>query len=409
MIGKNSGECWQSKEFDGALGNYYFGARYYDPLLGLWMSPDPAGQFSNPYGYGGDPVNYVDPTGMWAVGLGIVVGWDSHHGWQIGVGAAFDLTDGGSDGFGANLSYTWNQDGSESFTAGANFSFLLDAGASYSYNSYTGQTLSGNVGVCLGTKSVACAGADVGGSLYWDGEGFFAGTTAYAEFQASVLGGFANVSSGYEWGFMGMEGRGLYAGGTAMGIHGEWSQLNSFDVGFDMNLYYGVGDAYGEESANGVQKNVHLELWMPFLGALGHYKIGDTYDTSREGMNEVHIDAMTNEAEKIKDPRLRKRALDLISEKGTKMTLEELRTFAKYLGKETLILPWYLDWSFKYDKIVIDGVSQGYFQMESKFLQKGAGPNTPTFSSYNYGTNVFSHLLIDFFGYYIPRFVYSVK
>lgn len=54
---------WQGKEFDGEHGKYYFGARYFDPFFALWASPDPAGQFANPYSYGGDPVNYVDPSG----------------------------------------------------------------------------------------------------------------------------------------------------------------------------------------------------------------------------------------------------------------------------------------------------------------------------------------------------------
>ncbi|WP_173467791.1 RHS repeat-associated core domain-containing protein [Fibrobacter succinogenes] len=68
---------WQGKEFDGEHGKYYFGARYYDPFLGLWMSPDPAGQFANPYMYGGDPVNFVDPNGEFAfipVLVGSIVG-----------------------------------------------------------------------------------------------------------------------------------------------------------------------------------------------------------------------------------------------------------------------------------------------------------------------------------------------
>ena len=30
---------------NGAQDKYDFGARYYDPFLGLWMSPDPAGVF----------------------------------------------------------------------------------------------------------------------------------------------------------------------------------------------------------------------------------------------------------------------------------------------------------------------------------------------------------------------------
>ena len=397
---------WQSKEYDGGIGNYYFGARYYDPFLGLWISPDPAGQYMNPYGYGGDPVNYVDPTGLWTIGAGIVVGWDSHHGWHLGLGAAFDLTDGDSNGFGANLSYTWNQDGSESFNVGANFSFLLDAGASYSYNSYTGQTLSGNVGVCLGTKSVACAGADVGGSLYWDGGGDFMGATAYAEFQSSVLGGFANVSSGYEWGFLGMEGRGLYAGGTAMGIHGEWSQLNSFDVGFNMNFYYGVGDTYGDFVSNGMQKKVHLEFWMPFLGALGHYKIGDTYDTSHDGLEialENHLLKMLRSCENSE-----KWIEKIEGSRGhlSREILTQLVAFLNQNGFSTEVLSFPFDWSTSTDKLVVyDKNSNDYPHAEFKYYQNGIGS---AFSSYNYGSDIVSHILIDFFGYYIPRWVYGV-
>lgn len=64
---------WQSKEFDGEHGKYYFGARYFDPFFGLWMSPDPAGQFANPYSYGGDPINFIDPNGEFAISS-IIIG-----------------------------------------------------------------------------------------------------------------------------------------------------------------------------------------------------------------------------------------------------------------------------------------------------------------------------------------------
>ena len=60
------GASVQGKTFDGEHGKYYFGARYFDPFFGMWMSPDPAGQFSNPYTYGGDPINFVDPNGEFA-------------------------------------------------------------------------------------------------------------------------------------------------------------------------------------------------------------------------------------------------------------------------------------------------------------------------------------------------------
>ncbi|NLB64468.1 MAG: RHS repeat-associated core domain-containing protein, partial [Fibrobacter sp.] len=70
---------WQSKEYDGEHDKYYFGARYFDPLFGQWMSPDPAGQFANPYSYGNDPINYIDPNGeavhiVAGAGIGAVSG-----------------------------------------------------------------------------------------------------------------------------------------------------------------------------------------------------------------------------------------------------------------------------------------------------------------------------------------------
>ncbi|OWV01607.1 MULTISPECIES: RHS repeat domain-containing protein [unclassified Fibrobacter] len=68
---------WQSKEFDSDINKYYFGARFYDPLFGLWLTPDPAGQFANPYTYGGDPINYIDPNGeslTAAIAIGAAVG-----------------------------------------------------------------------------------------------------------------------------------------------------------------------------------------------------------------------------------------------------------------------------------------------------------------------------------------------
>ncbi|MFH8881173.1 RHS repeat-associated core domain-containing protein [Streptomyces californicus] len=46
-------------------GLYHFAARYYDPNLGRFTTPDPSGQEKNPYLYAeGDPVNKIGPTGL---------------------------------------------------------------------------------------------------------------------------------------------------------------------------------------------------------------------------------------------------------------------------------------------------------------------------------------------------------
>ena len=59
-------ETFTGKELDDETGLNYFGARYLDPMLGLWISVDLAGQFASPYVYVGNgvnPVNGVDADG----------------------------------------------------------------------------------------------------------------------------------------------------------------------------------------------------------------------------------------------------------------------------------------------------------------------------------------------------------
>ncbi len=59
-------ENFTGKEHDEEIKLNYFGARYLDPMLGMWISVDPARQFASPYLYAGNgmnPVNGVDPDG----------------------------------------------------------------------------------------------------------------------------------------------------------------------------------------------------------------------------------------------------------------------------------------------------------------------------------------------------------
>ena len=64
----NTPYLFNAKELDEETGMYYYGARYYDPRLSLWMSCDPHQEKSpniSTYCYtANNPVRYVDPTGM---------------------------------------------------------------------------------------------------------------------------------------------------------------------------------------------------------------------------------------------------------------------------------------------------------------------------------------------------------
>ena len=59
---------FNAKEFDEETGMYYYGARYYEPRLSLWMSTDPMEEkypdYSTYIYAAQNPIAYSDPTGM---------------------------------------------------------------------------------------------------------------------------------------------------------------------------------------------------------------------------------------------------------------------------------------------------------------------------------------------------------
>ena len=63
----NTPYLFNAKEFDEETGMYYYGARYYDPRLSLWLSTDPMQEkYPNLTTYTfveNNPLNIVDPTG----------------------------------------------------------------------------------------------------------------------------------------------------------------------------------------------------------------------------------------------------------------------------------------------------------------------------------------------------------
>jgi RHS repeat-associated protein len=63
-------ENFTGKEHDDEIALDYFGARYLDPMLGMWISVDPARQFSSPYLYAGNgmnPLSHYDANGNYMI------------------------------------------------------------------------------------------------------------------------------------------------------------------------------------------------------------------------------------------------------------------------------------------------------------------------------------------------------
>ena len=388
-------ERWQGKKFDGEHDKYYFGARYYDPFFGMWISPDPAGQFANPYSYGGDPLNYIDPTGLWAFGLGLVIGYDQSHGWSFGFGAAAEIGD-----FGANASFSFNQDGSKSFNLSANASIplltsgaWLNVGESFSFNTYTGFSLSRSAGVCWGASSAACAGFEVGDGFTLDRNGTF-GMTVHAEAYVTYAGVRASV--GAEAGFFGAEGRGLYAGIGGYGLHAQVSHLDKgFDGmqgswGFEERAYIGYGNNTVDDKGQKKGSIVSMELWLPDLGK--HLTFGDKYDVSNAGnvaAQDAYLKAEFGDgynADLVDDD-----GVPIYSKERAKKIDMAMRTrYNVDIDEPKSSVNTHNGYKHTYRK---PGIWGNYGNVE--LIYEGG----KIYSSFNYGNHWWTHLIIDLAGY----------
>lgn len=217
------------KELDTDLDLYYFGARWYDPELGLWIAPDPAGDGYNAYSYvNGNPILYLDPNGLWKIGLGLSIGYTRAGGFSMGVGIGLedvklpgltlDTYAGADRNFG---------DGSTSYSVQAGgkicVGLCLGAGNGVAYNTRSGYSADvyGSVGV--GFVGIGDAGVEVGSHQYWDKDLGYIGGDVYGELNGNAYGNGAAI--GYSHGFgairSGYYGE-LSAGGMSVSYHSAY-------------------------------------------------------------------------------------------------------------------------------------------------------------------------------------------
>lgn len=203
---------------------------------------------------------------------------------------------------------------------------------------------------------------------------------------------------GYEEGFLGMEGRGLYAGATVAGVHAEVSERGGRSLSFRGSVYYGSTDEGNDFGADGIHRKVSRLLWIPELGSLGRIKLGAAVDETKKGLGITQMEKtleMVGKIDKSYAEELREAYKK--SETGyslTEMQYEKLSEFLVTKGGLKRVWRPSLPWdSYHKDTYAKGGLDYG--NIEFKYW-----PGCDNvFSSYNYGNNVIDHFFLDVIGY----------
>lgn len=226
--------------------------------------------------------------------------------------------------------------------------------------------------------------------------------TVYRELYLQVAGE-GRISTGYEAGLLGAEGRGVYAGVNAAGLHAEWSRNGGYSYGFEERAFLYAGKV-GEISADGKSRNVGLEIRVPSLGKFGHWGISDTYDVSNVGIQKKQREEITKLLLGVNDDLLDALNIEWDSkELGGKLShksvvrlnswlvkngFERVDHVNKMHGKNSQKLTWRHKGSSEYGNLEI---IMPAFPNNVKDHPEWSG----AFASYNYGNNIISHFFID--------------
>jgi RHS repeat-associated protein len=235
-------QAYTGKEFDEPSGLYYFGARFFDPELGLWLVPDAAGQYTNPYSYGGAPVNGVDADGNWFIVDDIIGGV---------VGA----------GIGAYTAYKNGYD----LTDWQTYAYI-GGGAAIGVATVETGGAAGSAFSSLGAVGSGIAAGGAGGAF---------GALANYSLGSGIETGFSNYNAGNAWQatWTGAVGGAVGGGVGRSGIFGR-GVVNAFGSGFAGGA---TGAALNGANARGI-----------LMGGLISGSVSAGGYTVRSGINEVY-------------------------------------------------------------------------------------------------------------------------
>ena len=146
---------YTGREYDDLTGLYYYRARWYDARTGKFLSEDPLGFAAGDYNLGryvgNDPVNSVDPRGLWTFSLGPEIDLFAVPFFPLPMGAGVSVS------VHAHIGFSWR----DGFTFGASVDGASKVGVAVPYPPYQGSveldaiiTDAPNVGTLLGNPMI---------------------------------------------------------------------------------------------------------------------------------------------------------------------------------------------------------------------------------------------------------------